>query len=130
MHEAILAFAIVSPELLSPELAGLDNIPRLFRLAIARPRLHELAALLQRVAPPIGLFGLVSDDVSKSSFQTSRGKLETLPAQSRKLERKPWTVASSIFIRASTISIAMFESGLLRALPGKRTRWSSTSQVD
>ena len=45
----------------------------------------------------------------------SRGKLETLPAQSRKLERKPCTVASSIFIRRSTISIAIFESGLSRA---------------
>jgi hypothetical protein len=37
-------------------------------LAIRRPRLHQLAPLLQRVATPIGLLRLVADDVGQSRF--------------------------------------------------------------
>jgi hypothetical protein len=39
---------------------------RSLRLAISSPRFHQLAALLQRVAPPVGLFGLIADDVGQS----------------------------------------------------------------
>jgi len=35
------------------------------------------------------LFGLVTYDVGEGSSVISRGKFETLPAQSRKLEPKP-----------------------------------------
>src|SRR5579859_4339520 len=41
--------------------------PRL-ALAMARPCVHQLAPPRQRVRSPIGLLGLVADDVSESMF--------------------------------------------------------------
>jgi hypothetical protein len=52
-------------------------------------RFRELAALFQGVAATAGLFSLVADDVRQTASMISRGKLDSLPAQSRKLDRKP-----------------------------------------
>ena len=42
------------------------------RRAIGRPRLHQLAALLQRVAAAVGLLGLVADDMRQRGFDQLR----------------------------------------------------------
>ena len=78
-------------------------------------RVHQLAAFIQRIATPIGLLRFVPDDVSQRRLGHFGREAGHVPAQSRKLEWKPWTVASSIFIRRSIISIAMFDSGSPRA---------------
>jgi hypothetical protein len=41
----------------------LHNIVGSFGLTVSRPGLHKLTALLQRVAPSVGLFGLITCDV-------------------------------------------------------------------
>jgi len=65
----------------------LNDIAGGFRLTIGRPSFHQFTALLQSVAAAVGLFSLVANDVGEGYLGISRGKLETLPAQSWKLER-------------------------------------------
>ncbi len=48
--------------------SNLNDVPRLFGLTIASPCFHKLTALLQRVAPSVGLFGLIAYDVSQSGL--------------------------------------------------------------
>src|SRR5260370_6413635 len=61
--------------------SNLNDVPRLFRLTIASPCFHQLAALLQRIAAAVCLLGLVSNNVRQRRLRNFTGKLETLPAQ-------------------------------------------------
>jgi hypothetical protein len=45
---------------------------------------------------------------ARAALATSRGNSVHSPAQSRKLDRKPWTVTSPLSIRRSSMSIAIF----------------------
>jgi hypothetical protein len=63
---------------------------------------------LQRIGAPVGLLGLVVDDMGQRGFDQLAGEWKTLPAQPRKLERKPCTVAST-FMRRRSMSIAMLD---------------------
>jgi hypothetical protein len=49
-------------------LAHLHNVCRGLGLTVRGPRIHQLAALLQRVTPPVGLFGFVPDDMRQCSL--------------------------------------------------------------
>ncbi len=61
----------------------------------------------------------VPDDVHERRLGDFAREAANIPARSRKLERKPWTAASSIFMRRNTISIAIVDNGSLRACPAK-----------
>jgi len=73
----------------------------------------------ERVATAAGLCGLIADDMRASAVSVvSRGKLETLHAQSWKLNLKPCTVASSIFMRRNTIAARDgLVPGLVESIP-------------
>ncbi len=76
------------------------------RLSNASPRRYACSAL-----SPITW--------ARACSASSRGKLVSLPAQSRNELLKPWTVAFSIFIRRSIISMAMLDNGFPAFWPGK-----------
>ncbi len=55
-------------------LTHLHNVCRGLGLTVRGPRIHQLAALLQRITPPVGLFGLVPDDVGQSCLHDFAGE--------------------------------------------------------
>ena len=81
----------------------LENvIGGLRRSAVGVPCGHERAPFLERIAAAISSFSLAFDRVRERGSTTSRGKCVELPAQSRKLERKPCAVASTPIRRATS----------------------------
>ena len=80
-----------------------------------RPCLHQLAALLQRVAAAIGLLGLVADDMSQCGFDQLTGKAGFVPGPIAEAGAEAVDGDVSTFIRRSTMSIAMLDNGLPRS---------------
>lgn len=72
--------------------------------------LHELATLVEQVAAPVGGFRLSPTTWASAISATSRGKLVRSAVQSRREERKPWTVIVSRSIRRSNINKAILDS--------------------
>jgi hypothetical protein len=89
----------------------------LLEASIGGPCFHEHAALS---SASVCLFGLIADDMPELRY--SLGEFETLPAQSRKLDPKPWTVASSTLIRRRTISMVILIEACSASVWEKRTR--------
>ena len=94
-------------------------------LAMARPRVHNLAPPRQRIRSPVGLFGLVADDMRERMLASSRGKGVSFPAQSRNAcgsrarshPRSPST--------ATPFPTPCLRAGLPGRWPGKRSREAS-----
>jgi hypothetical protein len=57
-----------------------DDITARSGLAVGRPRLHQLAPLLQRVGAPVSLLGLVANDMRQRGRHHFAGKCDSLPA--------------------------------------------------
>jgi len=57
----------------------LHNIVGSFGLTVSRPGFHELTALLQRVAPSVGLFGLITYDMRQCGLCDFTGEVGDVP---------------------------------------------------
>ena len=71
----------------------------------------SVTAFVERVAAPVGLLGLVADQVRQRRFGDLALEVTfSSPAQSRKLERKPWTVEGRAPSRRITSATDVFDS--------------------
>ena len=97
-----------------------DNFARLGRRTVCSPLVHQLAALLEKVPTAVGGFGFVLDHMGQGRLAHLVGKRVHSAAQSRKAGAETMHGCFSIFIRRSTISRAMLDTGFRAA--GAKTK--------
>ena len=81
------------------------------------PLLHHLPTLFQGIPAPVCSFYFILQSVSQCLLSQLSGEIGFSPAQSRKMDRKPWGTASA-FIRRMTAVMVMSESAW-PLVPGK-----------
>ena len=107
--------------------ASASSLPdnRATRLTIGRPGIHRVRRF-SRASPRRYARSTASPTRCASAASAiSRGKPVSSPTQSRKAERKPWTV-TACFARRRTISRAMTDKPLPDFWPGKTYWFPST----
>ena len=97
----------------------LDDLGVSVALDVVGPGLHQLTPLLQGAAATVCPLDRIADRVCQSLLGDLPRKRVSLPAQSRKAERKPWTVRLPwTFIARDSRSGLPIDSGWPDFLPG------------